>query len=378
MRRRCRRNPSLKSKCVVLFNDRLVLMAKKKRALPSPSNDVEDCNAEILQARSKKSRDEHKQKAARAAQDDAAAEATAAPHSRRARKVIIGAAAATSCAAALTVFAQALERLRDRQDKDSRRAALLAELSANNSTLQALQQQQQHPGCSPATPSVANMLTSSRTIGLGARVAATRAPDGSHVPHERRPGAAKRRGGPTTAATTTALSGSSESDDDVGSSSSSSSSSSSNHDDVDAPLAHDAPASQNEQHVDQQESSPPLHTARNLQHHALADRRRRSRGSSSSSSEDDNAASIAAGDSQLTRGPAVAHPIPRSNEARDARLKLPIVAEEQPLMDLVHHTTCVVLQVTRTAARNASQLLMHDVAQGETGCGKSTQVPQFL
>ena len=150
----------------------------------------------------------------------------------------------------------------------------------------------------------------------------------------------KRRGGSTIAATTTALSGSSESDDDVGSSSSSD-------DDVDPPLAHDVPASQNEQHVHQQEPAPSLQPARNLQQHTLADRRRRSRGSSSSSSEDDNAAPCAAGDSQLIRGPAVAHPIPRTNEARDARLKLPIVAEEQPLMDLVHHTTCVVLQVTR-------------------------------
>lgn len=153
----------------------------------------------------------------------------------------------------------------------------------------------------------------------------------------------KRRGGSTIAATTTALSGSSESDDDVGSSSSCSSS----NDDVDSPLARDVPASQNEQHVHQQEPAPSLQPARNLQQHTLVDRRRRSRGSSSSSSEDDNAASSAAGDSQLIRGPAVAHPIPRTNEARDARLKLPIVAEEQPLMDLVHHTTCVVLQVTR-------------------------------
>ena len=39
------------------------------------------------------------------------------------------------------------------------------------------------------------------------------------------------------------------------------------------------------------------------------------------------------------------HVTRHSSQAREARLKLPIVGEEQPLMDLVHHRTCVVLQV---------------------------------
>ena len=56
-------------------------MAKKKRELPSRSAPVDDCNADILPMRSKKSRDEGK------TENDAAAEATAAPQSRRARKV---------------------------------------------------------------------------------------------------------------------------------------------------------------------------------------------------------------------------------------------------------------------------------------------------
>jgi hypothetical protein len=60
-------------------------MAKKKRAPPSAATG--DCNADILPARPKKSRDESKQNAARNAQDNAAAEATAGPQSRRARKV---------------------------------------------------------------------------------------------------------------------------------------------------------------------------------------------------------------------------------------------------------------------------------------------------
>jgi hypothetical protein len=229
---------------------------------------------------------------------------------------------------------------------------LLAELSANNSTLQALQQQQQ-----PGGPTVAaNMLTSSRTIGLGARVAATRAPDGSHVPLESRVSAMRKRGSAAAAATTTALSGgsSSGSDDDGGSSSSSA------HDQADE-LADTHPtvittnisegvAGQQVEAASAALSQP----IRNPQRCSLGPRRRgssSSNSSSSSSSEDEDTAAPTAGDNQLIRGPTVAHPIPRSNEAREARLKLPIVAEEQPLMDLVHHRTCVVLQVTSADTR---------------------------
>jgi hypothetical protein len=233
---------------------------------------------------------------------------------------------------------------------------LLAELSANNSTLQALQQQQQQqqqPGGSPVAAGPANMLTSSRTIGLGARVAATRAPDGSHIPLENRGSAVRKRGSAAAAATTTALSdgSSSGSDDDGGSTSS-------DHDQVDEPDGmHPTvfPASNSAQDDKQQvqaASATPLQPVQNLQRHSLGPRRRSGSSSSSggSSSEDEDTAVLTAGDNQLIRGPTVAHPIPRSNEAREARLKLPIVAEEQPLMDLVHHRTCVVLQVTPALA----------------------------
>jgi hypothetical protein len=273
----------------------------------------------------------------------------------RARRTRLSDAAASS--AAHTYVPQALERLRDRQDKDSRRAALLAELSANNSNLQALQQQQhqqqqpQQPGGPSVAPSLANMLTSSRTIGLGARVAATRAPDGSHLPQERRGTARKRRGGAVVAATTTALSGSSssESDDDgdTGSSCSGSARDEANELEATQPIA--LPNGHVEGQVQLQVaavSASSSQTIRNLQRDTPALRRPNSN-SSSSSSEDEDAAASTAGNNQLNRGATVAHPIARSNEARDARLKLPIVAEEQPLMDLVHHRTCVVLQVHR-------------------------------
>ena len=58
-------------------------MAKKKRAAQSRSAEPDDCNADILPARSKKSREDDKQDTAPEAADNAAA----APQSRRARKV---------------------------------------------------------------------------------------------------------------------------------------------------------------------------------------------------------------------------------------------------------------------------------------------------
>jgi hypothetical protein len=236
----------------------------------------------------------------------------------------------------LTLALQALERLRDRQDKDSRRGALLAELSANNSTLKALQQQQ--TGAPAVRPDSTNMLTSSRTIGLGARVAATRAPDGSHVPHDAAGASArKRRGGTVACATTTALSSSSSSSEGSDSDYSCSSGS------APSPAAPPLPSPPADEEQRQTAAAPPSNIPRSTSHKSLASRQRDlggggkngSSSSSSSSSEDEDTNASAAGDSLLTRGPTVAHPIPRSNEARDARLKLPIVAEEQPLMDLV-------------------------------------------
>ncbi|XP_056232410.1 probable ATP-dependent RNA helicase DHX37 [Seriola aureovittata] len=57
--------------------------------------------------------------------------------------------------------------------------------------------------------------------------------------------------------------------------------------------------------------------------------------------------------------PAVFIPVDRLPEIQDARLKLPVLAEEQVIMEAVRENPCVVIC-------------------GETGSGKTTQVPQFL
>uniref|UniRef100_A0A4W6BZ35 Activating signal cointegrator 1 complex subunit 3 n=1 Tax=Lates calcarifer TaxID=8187 RepID=A0A4W6BZ35_LATCA len=57
--------------------------------------------------------------------------------------------------------------------------------------------------------------------------------------------------------------------------------------------------------------------------------------------------------------PAIFIPVDRSPEIQEARLKLPVLAEEQVIMEAVRENPCVVIC-------------------GETGSGKTTQVPQFL
>uniref|UniRef100_A0A3B4TAA8 RNA helicase n=1 Tax=Seriola dumerili TaxID=41447 RepID=A0A3B4TAA8_SERDU len=57
--------------------------------------------------------------------------------------------------------------------------------------------------------------------------------------------------------------------------------------------------------------------------------------------------------------PAIFIPVDRLPEIQDARLKLPVLAEEQVIMEAVRENPCVVIC-------------------GETGSGKTTQVPQFL
>ncbi|XP_029959812.1 putative ATP-dependent RNA helicase DHX37 isoform X2 [Salarias fasciatus] len=57
--------------------------------------------------------------------------------------------------------------------------------------------------------------------------------------------------------------------------------------------------------------------------------------------------------------PTIFIPVDRSPEIQEARLKLPILAEEQVVMEAVRENPCVVIC-------------------GETGSGKTTQVPQFL
>lgn len=57
--------------------------------------------------------------------------------------------------------------------------------------------------------------------------------------------------------------------------------------------------------------------------------------------------------------PAVFVPVDRSPEIQEARLKLPVLAEEQVIMEAVRENPCVVIC-------------------GETGSGKTTQMPQFL
>ncbi|XP_070618215.1 probable ATP-dependent RNA helicase DHX37 isoform X2 [Erythrolamprus reginae] len=63
--------------------------------------------------------------------------------------------------------------------------------------------------------------------------------------------------------------------------------------------------------------------------------------------------------SKATSEPAVFVPVDRSPEMQEARLKLPILGEEQEIMEAVRENPIVILG-------------------GETGCGKTTQVPQFL
>ncbi|XP_072243702.1 probable ATP-dependent RNA helicase DHX37 [Leuresthes tenuis] len=57
--------------------------------------------------------------------------------------------------------------------------------------------------------------------------------------------------------------------------------------------------------------------------------------------------------------PAIFIPVDRPPEVQEARLKLPVLAEEQVIMEAVRENPCVVIC-------------------GETGSGKTTQVPQFL
>ncbi|XP_074037700.1 putative ATP-dependent RNA helicase kurz [Leptinotarsa decemlineata] len=62
---------------------------------------------------------------------------------------------------------------------------------------------------------------------------------------------------------------------------------------------------------------------------------------------------------ELPRKPAVFVDVLRSEEIQRARLKLPILAEEQQIMEAINENSIVILA-------------------GETGSGKTTQVPQFL
>ncbi|XP_025031932.1 probable ATP-dependent RNA helicase DHX37 [Python bivittatus] len=63
--------------------------------------------------------------------------------------------------------------------------------------------------------------------------------------------------------------------------------------------------------------------------------------------------------SKPTSEPVVFIPVDRSSEIQEARLKLPILAEEQVVMEAVRENPIIIVC-------------------GETGCGKTTQVPQFL
>ncbi|XP_074777587.1 putative ATP-dependent RNA helicase DHX37 isoform X2 [Athene noctua] len=66
-----------------------------------------------------------------------------------------------------------------------------------------------------------------------------------------------------------------------------------------------------------------------------------------------------AASNKAPRKPAVFIPVDRSPEIQEARLKLPILAEEQIIMEAISENPIVILC-------------------GETGSGKTTQVPQFL
>ncbi|XP_033474385.2 putative ATP-dependent RNA helicase DHX37 [Epinephelus lanceolatus] len=64
-------------------------------------------------------------------------------------------------------------------------------------------------------------------------------------------------------------------------------------------------------------------------------------------------------ENKMPSQPAIFIPVDRSPEIQEARLKLPVLAEEQVIMEAVRENPCVVIC-------------------GETGSGKTTQVPQFL
>lgn len=57
--------------------------------------------------------------------------------------------------------------------------------------------------------------------------------------------------------------------------------------------------------------------------------------------------------------PSVYVPVNRSTKIQEGRMKLPILAEEQSIMETIRENNIIVLA-------------------GETGSGKTTQVPQFL
>nr|XP_040052182.1 probable ATP-dependent RNA helicase DHX37 [Gasterosteus aculeatus aculeatus]XP_040052183.1 probable ATP-dependent RNA helicase DHX37 [Gasterosteus aculeatus aculeatus] len=64
-------------------------------------------------------------------------------------------------------------------------------------------------------------------------------------------------------------------------------------------------------------------------------------------------------DNKTSPQPTVFIPVDRSPEIQEARLKLPVLADEQVIMEAVRENPCIVIC-------------------GETGSGKTTQVPQFL
>ncbi|KAM8887442.1 putative ATP-dependent RNA helicase DHX37 isoform 2-T3 [Spinachia spinachia] len=64
-------------------------------------------------------------------------------------------------------------------------------------------------------------------------------------------------------------------------------------------------------------------------------------------------------DNKTSAQPTVFIPVNRSPEIQEARLKLPVLADEQVIMEAVRENPCIIIC-------------------GETGSGKTTQVPQFL
>ncbi|CAJ1069147.1 probable ATP-dependent RNA helicase DHX37 [Xyrichtys novacula] len=75
--------------------------------------------------------------------------------------------------------------------------------------------------------------------------------------------------------------------------------------------------------------------------------------------EGQNEKKISAPENKTLSQPAIFIPVDRTPEIQEARLKLPVLAEEQVIMEAVKENPCVVIC-------------------GETGSGKTTQVPQFL
>ena len=69
--------------------------------------------------------------------------------------------------------------------------------------------------------------------------------------------------------------------------------------------------------------------------------------------------------------------VSRAAEVEEGRSKLPILGQEQEIMELINNHGVVVLS-GRLCMKVQNRNLLTFLCPGETGCGKTTQLPQFL